>query len=212
MKYLRHHLFWIWCGALLVFLVFMTGVLTHANWISRFDSQIASLVRGTATPQLTLLIIHFTKLVNVLPVIAFTLGMTLILILFRKSRAAFFLLINSLGLAGPVNTLFKYLINRPRPTFHHLVSVHSTSFPSGHSMSAMMLGGSLIIIGNHFLKSQSRRFIFDLLVGCLILLVGLSRIYVGVHFASDVVGGWSLGLSLLLTSRFIFEKFLGGTA
>ncbi|MFD1123838.1 phosphatase PAP2 family protein [Lentilactobacillus raoultii] len=207
---LRQPKFFLGSISLITFLIFLTGVLLHADWISTFDHQIGQLVRNEATPQLTVLAIHFTKLVNVVPVISFTIGVTLILALVGKLRAAAFLMINSLGLAGPINTLVKHLVNRPRPLLHHLVMVHSTSFPSGHSMSAMMIGGSLILIANRLLKKKSSRFIFGLLVGLLIGLVGLSRIYVGVHFASDVVGGWSLGLFLLLLSQFIFNRFLGG--
>ncbi|MCT3398145.1 phosphatase PAP2 family protein [Lentilactobacillus hilgardii] len=208
----RNKSFLLGVSAFIVFLIFMSGVLTHADWISNFDSQVSQLVRSDLTPKLTLLTIHFTQLANVIPVISFTLGMTLILTLTDHFRAAVFLVINSLGLSGPVNMLVKHYVNRPRPTLHHLVTVHSTSFPSGHSMSAMMIGGSLIIIANHLLKKRSYRVIFDILIGLLIFFIGISRIYVGVHFASDVVGGWSLGLCLLLLSQFVFNRFLGGTA
>ncbi|MFT8743603.1 MAG: phosphatase PAP2 family protein, partial [Lentilactobacillus hilgardii] len=161
----RNKSFLLGISAFIVFLIFMSGVLTHADWISNFDSQVSQLVRSDLTPKLTLLTIHFTQLANVIPVISFTLGMTLILTLTDHFRAAVFLVINSLGLSGPVNMLVKHYVNRPRPTFHHLVTVHSTSFPSGHSMSAMMIGGSLIIIANHLLKKRSYRVIFDILIG-----------------------------------------------
>ncbi len=74
----------------------------------------------------------------------------------------------------------------------------------------MIVGGSLILLANRFLKNSTQKLVVDLILLIIILGIGISRIYVGVHFASDVLGGWSLGLVILLLSQWIFDKFAGG--
>lgn len=192
--------------SLAVFLIITYGVIFKQSWISSFDSTASQLVRGFANPTLTRLTIQFTQMANIGPAIGFIVGACLILLLIDNGRSALFLFVNGIVLAGPVNSLIKLLIDRQRPTLAHLVQVHSSSFPNGHSMSAMMVGGSLIIIINHIMAKKSQRLIINCLIGLFIILIGLSRIYVGVHFASDVLGGWTLGFFLLRISQIIFEK------
>lgn len=196
--------------SLIIFLILTYGVVLHEEWIHTFDSYFGHLVRGFATPSLTSFMIHLTKLGNFESLLGFTVGAGLILFLIRKIKAALFLLINGIVLAAPIDTLVKHFVNRPRPTLPHLVPVHSSSFPSGHSMSIMVIAGSLLLLANRLLKKNTQKLIVDLLLIIIILGIGISRIYVGVHFASDVLGGWSLGLVTLTISEWIFNQIVGG--
>lgn len=197
-------------ASLVIFLVLTYGVIFHKDWISTFDNYFGHAVRGFATPSLTSFMIYVTKLGNYQSLLGFTVGAGLILFLVRKVRSALFLLINGVILAGPLNTVVKHLINRPRPTLPHMVAVHSSSFPSGHSMSIMLVAGSLILLANRILRTSTQELIVDALLIIIILGIGISRIYVGVHFASDVLGGWALGAVTLLISQWVFEKVTGG--
>ena len=94
----------------------------------------------------------------------------------------------NLFLASSCNKLIKALVQRPRPQLEQLVAQGGYSFPSGHSLSAMAFYGMLAIILLARLQGKKKYWIAAFL-GLLILLVGLSRIYVGVHFASDVLAG-----------------------
>lgn len=94
----------------------------------------------------------------------------------------------NLFLASYCNKLIKVLVQRPRPAVEHLVEQGGFSFPSGHSLSAMVFYGLIALILLNRLPGKKGRWAAALL-GVLILLVGLSRIYVGVHFASDVLAG-----------------------
>ncbi|HET6941432.1 MAG TPA: phosphatase PAP2 family protein [Sphingomicrobium sp.] len=114
----------------------------------------------------------------------------IVLILRKQSWPALVLVVGT-ALGKAVTELQKYEFNRLRPDENpHLVAVHNLSFPSGHSANAMMTYVALTLF---LAAGEHRRFWF---VGAvtLALLVGLSRVMLGVHWPSDVVGGWSYGL------------------
>src|SRR5690606_41164098 len=92
------------------------------------------------------------------------------------------------------NTMLKRFIHRARSEIEHLVVVESLSYPSGHAMSAMAFYGFLIYIFSRLKMNWWLRkgIIFLLIV--IILSIGISRIYLGVHFPSDIAGGYIAGL------------------
>ena len=92
------------------------------------------------------------------------------------------------------NVVLKRVINRERPTFEHLVAVSTLSYPSGHSMSAMAFYGFLIYLSFRFSGSWRVKAASFIGFGMLILLIGISRIYLGVHYPSDVIAGFMGGL------------------
>lgn len=92
------------------------------------------------------------------------------------------------------NLVLKKVINRERPTFEHLVAVSTLSYPSGHSMSAMAFYGFLVYLSFRLSRSWWVKGASSIGFGLLILLIGISRIYLGVHYPSDVIAGFMGGL------------------
>ena len=93
-----------------------------------------------------------------------------------------------------INTVLKVLVDRPRPEFSILVSPHSNhAFPSGHAVHAFLLFGLFIIIVGETVKPFWLRTAIQGLLGVMILACGASRVYLGVHWPSDVLGGFLLG-------------------
>jgi membrane-associated phospholipid phosphatase len=108
-------------------------------------------------------------------------------------------------LATLSNVLIKQVINRQRPTLEHLVSVNTLSYPSGHSMSAMAFYGFLIYLCTQMKMPVFVRVFFMTLLTIIILSVGVSRIYLGVHFPSDVAAGFLGGLLWVTLCVIIFN-------
>jgi membrane-associated phospholipid phosphatase len=93
-----------------------------------------------------------------------------------------------------LNYLLKSLVRRDRPEYAALFELDSWSFPSGHAMGALIVYGMLVYIGILLVPDGRRwRAAMFLAAVLLILSIGISRLYLGVHFLSDVVGGYSVG-------------------
>lgn len=103
----------------------------------------------------------------------------------------------NLVLATLLNLLLKTLIQRPRPEGYRLVAESGFSFPSGHSMVAMAFYGLLIWMVWRYEKDALVRRLGVIGFGLVIALVGLSRIYLGVHYASDVLAGFCASIAWL---------------
>lgn len=109
-------------------------------------------------------------------------------------------------LALVVSTILKRVIKRTRPLTTYVAGMrfHSFSFPSGHTMGATTAFGLLAYYGTHFLSSPLSSVILALCV-LLIFLMGVSRVYLGAHYPTDVIGGWLLGAMILGLVIFVVE-------
>ncbi len=96
------------------------------------------------------------------------------------------------------NQLLKNIIQRPRPEGFRIVEQSGYSFPSGHSMVSMAFYGLFIYLIHKKVKSPIIKWTCNIALSLLIIFIGLSRIYLGVHYASDVVAGFCLSISYLL--------------
>ena len=112
----------------------------------------------------------------------------------------------SIGMIGSISTawLLKYLIARPRPPeMYSLVKTYGDSFPSGHSLYAATLGCLLMYV---YLQ-HSKHKLLCLIVSIWILIMGLSRVYAGAHFPSDVLSGWSISFIWITLLYWLMAKY-----
>lgn len=122
----------------------------------------------------------------------------LILVLaIKDKKIKISLVINLLGITI-INNLIKVIIARPRPEINKLVTETGYSFPSGHSMVSMAFYGYLIYLIYRYIKNKYIKWSLIVLLSILICLIGISRIYLGVHYTSDVLGGFLLSISYLV--------------
>ncbi|MGA0530663.1 phosphatase PAP2 family protein [Hansschlegelia sp. KR7-227] len=134
--------------------------------------------------------------VTVLTLIA-ALVVSYLLVTARYANAA--LVLASVAGGAVLTGLLKNAFARPRPELvDHLVTVHSLSFPSGHAMASAV---TYLTLGALLARTERRRtvrgFIFAV-AGFLTLLIGVSRVFLGVHYPTDVLAGWSLGAAWAL--------------
>lgn len=111
------------------------------------------------------------------------------------------LLILTVIFSAALGTTLKVLINRPRPSselVHIFVVETSRSFPSNHALISLVFFGLLALFINNRIVSA----VFSLII----LLIGLSRIYLGVHWASDVLGGYLIGAVIIYFSNLIYKQ------
>jgi undecaprenyl-diphosphatase len=121
----------------------------------------------------------------------------------RKKWIAFLLAFNLIGVYA-LNWALKTIIARPRPELEHLVHAGYYSFPSGHSMDSTAFFGFLAYLLTRHLRRKGKRTIWvGIAAALLIFLIGLSRVYLGVHYPMDVIGGFLCGGTWLLVTLFV---------
>lgn len=109
-------------------------------------------------------------------------------------------------IAGVASFWLKDLIGRPRPEGAHLLGVKNMSFPSGHAMSSIAFYGFLIHLTWRIYKNNLKKVILTLLLLIIILSIGLSRIYLQVHYPSDVLAGYAAGGICLIFFILVFSS------
>lgn len=190
------------------FLVWMS----YRDWgfVGTLDDAIGTGFYKIRAPWLSIFFIAITRMGDVWFVALFTTVILLIAIVYLKNVkiGVWYVLTVAIG-AGVINQLFKFIFQRPRPSvYEHLVIQGGYSFPSGHAMGSVITYGALLFIIIRSSQSWKVPFISALIIIPMILLIGLSRIYVGVHYASDILGGFSMGLAFLSVSLGIYSLFL----
>jgi undecaprenyl-diphosphatase len=121
-------------------------------------------------------------------------------------------LVTAVVLIGPLNTLLKHYFGRVRPDFAEGgARLESLSYPSGHSSGVATLVTVALVLAWPLMAARARRLALAAGVA-LVVLVGLTRMWLGVHFLSDVLGGWSLGVAWSLLTALLFGAFAEGRA
>lgn len=138
-------------------------------------------------------------------VLFFAVGLPVVWLVRNGARKlAVFLVVVSIG-GGLVDSAVKAAVGRPRPVLDEpIASAFGKSFPSGHSMSSLVCYGALLVVFLPLVRTAWRPWVVGATTA-LVLAVGISRLALGVHFVSDVVGGYVLGAAWLAGSVAIFE-------
>ena len=167
------------------------------------DRQVAQWLHAHATPCVTTAMLTISALGSGRAVTVIALGLALVLVWHRAWERLLVVVLTVPGGAG-LNTLLKHAFRRARPLFDDPLLVLTTySFPSGHAMAVTVLYGLLAVYAVRHLSQRRSRMLVASVAGVLIVLVGFSRLYLGVHYLSDVLGGIAAGvvwLTLCLTA------------
>lgn len=189
--------------AVIIFVTLTISVVTDSGWLQTFDHTITRSIRFFQAPWKTLIITWYTTFFNTVPLlIILAVGLVILLIEHYYREALFFFVTPVAGMA--INHVIKSLIARPRPQMDVLMYYGGYSFPSGHASSAALILGSIMILISSLVIVRWQRWTINIILLVLILAVGYSRIYVGVHYPSDVLAGFCLGYIVLFIGQTAF--------
>lgn len=192
---------------LLVCLFFGITVLIGDHQIIAFDNGITDRITGLESIQLTKTMMFFTMIGSGLPVTIITLGAAALFFYlgYRKELIIFAGVIIGSAI---LNVTLKLVFHRARPTVHRIIEANGYSFPSGHSMGAFTLYGIMtFFLWKHLPSRLSRSIVLLLGIG-MVVMIGMSRVYLGVHYPSDVIGGYLISGAWLLMTISFYQRFL----
>ena len=194
--------------AIICFLLFffITGLIL-TNHIQTLDEIIYQFIIQFRNSNRDWFFTHFTHVVDTIPVII----VTIILLLLLKNKKDKRLFFSSFVLTTGMNQLLKHVIKRSRPPLdRRLIVQKGFSYPSGHTMVSVCIYGILLYFVLTRIKNRALKWILSVFLIMMILLIGISRIYVGVHYPSDVIGGLLLTISILIVNGTLMSSYTKG--
>ena len=130
--------------------------------------------------------------------VAILVSLAIILLIVVRDKKIGCLIWGNLGIATLLNQILKYVVQRPRPMEYRIIDESGYSFPSGHSMVSAAFYGFLIYLIYKNVKNKYVKWLSILGLSMLVILIGVSRIYLGVHYTSDVIAGFLIAISYLI--------------
>lgn len=156
-----------------------------------FDKPLLQWAETWHSPTMDRVFLFFSEIGYQWGVVPFDIALVVLLALLRKPREGLFAGIALAG-SGLLNVAAKNYFGRERPTLWESISPETTfSFPSGHAMGSMTLAAVLVLLA---WRTRWRWWVLALMVP-FVLMVGASRIYLGVHYPSDILAGWAAALA-----------------
>jgi membrane-associated phospholipid phosphatase len=200
---------------LLASLAIAAGALLLFGWLAeevirgdtnQFDATVRGAVHNHSTPLLTGIMQGFSFLGSVTWVISFGFLVACACFYFKRPRIAGFLAIAMAG-AGTLDYVLKLSFHRPRPVAFFGAAPSSFSFPSGHALGSLCFYGILASVLSDRMRPGKQKFFVWLAAASLVGTIGLSRIYLGVHYPSDVIAGYLAG-AVWITAVTVVDKIL----
>ena len=163
---------------------------------SEFDRSLSLAVHDLHSPFMVFVMRLFTT-IGSLKVVTVVLVLVIVSAVRRGDRRAAYSLLAVFLASEALNWALKNLVGRSRPDlFHEITALHTYSFPSGHAMTGAAVYG---MIGVVLAREHPRlRWPLAVAVTTLVVLIGVSRVFLGVHWPTDVLAGWAAGMTLML--------------
>ncbi|MDD4367113.1 MAG: phosphatase PAP2 family protein [Eubacteriales bacterium] len=185
------------CFALITYIV-ITGM------SSGFDNAVMEFFYGIRKPGLDTLMELITYMANWETIVI----ICLLLICFPQTRRKAGI---SVSIAALLSTLVKAVIKtavaRPRPEeSFFLIEQSGFAYPSGHAMTGMAVYLLLFVLTREYITDSRKKNLLSVIFVFVAFAVGISRVYLGVHFPTDVIGGWVLGAATVIVSLMIWEN------
>ena len=172
----------------------------------QIDAEIMNLVMGFRNVKATKAFVFFTYLGDWRTIISLSIVAVVIFWLLRKRREIIFFLVALIS-GEVIKELLKFLIHRPRPDIRFsLIPENGYAFPSGHAVMSVIFYGIISYFIYKVCKKLWQKLIVLFTFFIFIFLVGFSRIYLGIHWTSDIIAGWLIGFSILVFFIIVFGQ------
>ena len=196
------------CSIILSFLFIILSILIINDKTLIFDNYVYNLVTSNISDGLTTINKCFTFLGSTLFIILLSVVFFFLFLIMKKKNCSFIVAVVII-ISTIFNNVIKIIIRRERPTVLALVVEKSFSFPSGHTMASVSLYGILFYLVLKSNLDKKIKIVLNTFLVIIPILVAVSRIYLGAHFATDIIGGAILSIILLLVEcNFIDKKNL----
>ena len=170
------------------------------KWI---DNEVYEFIYASESFITTSILLGATKIGEVWAMVSLSLMLVAYLMLKRYKIEALFVVI-TMSLSGILNPLLKNIFDRERPTLLRLIDISGFSFPSGHAMGSTSFFGSAMYIAQRRASGSTKGVIIGLCVA-LILLISISRVYLGVHYPTDIIAGIIGGAFCIVLSTLVLK-------
>jgi undecaprenyl-diphosphatase len=182
-----------WLISLLCLIAFgVFAILIDTHRIYSFDLRLIRFWQGMESPGMTRLAEALSASGTTKPVVGIALLVMAFLFFVLRRRWELLTVVMALGGSTLLNSAVKNAVGRERPSLHRIVEEAGYSFPSGHAMAALSLYGVTAYLLWRHVGSGWGRTLIAAIAAIYILAIGASRIYLGVHYPSDVIGGYLL--------------------
>lgn len=189
---------------LLLFGIMTWGVLFDSSWVTAFDISWIDRIQSHVSEGTTSFIMKATELGNLKVIILLTVISVIILFIMKKYAEGLWLGGTMLLCGAVAVKILKSVIDRDRPEILQLVVKTNESFPSGHSVGTTIFFGLIAVIAVLSTINIWKKWLISLLCLAFIFFIFATRIYLGVHFPTDVVGGFFFGMASLWISVGIY--------
>lgn len=169
-------------------------ILVKLNVVKSFDNLLESFVIGIRSENLTKFMITITSISRAY----FLITISIVLLFIMKNKKHALLIIINLTCVFLSSQLLKLIFRRGRPDGEHLVSVMGYSYPSGHAMVSLAYFSFILYLINKKITNKLLKTLLTITTSILIFLIGFSRVYLGVHYTTDILAGFLLSIAYLM--------------
>lgn len=193
---------------LLLYAIITIAVLMDLSWVQRFDYTLTALIQGRLTERGAGFISVATDIAGFPAMLILTVAVVLILMIKRMYIAGLWFGLTIYICASFFMDTMKALIGRERPDLLVITMETSLSYPSGHSIAAVIFYGFLGVILILAVKAPWQKILIGAAASAIVLFVMASRVYLGVHYPSDTIGGFTFGMAGIFISISLYHMAL----
>ena len=200
MKIIKKYSIWL-CSILFIIIT----LLVKFDVVSKFDTFIYEIVTFKMTPLISNIFKSITFFGSTIFIVLLVIFFLCAFIL-KKDNKKGYLVAFTLIVSTILNNVVKIIIRRARPTVLALVTETTFSYPSGHTMASVSMYGILVYLVSKSKLNKKLKIFLEIILGILPIIIGISRIYLGAHFASDVIGAMLLSTVLILILTYYIDS------